>query len=83
MRTTIRVDEELLAEAKAYAARQHRSLTSLIEEALRLRLTELEAQRQQPRTSLPVSRAGGGIRPGVDLDDSAALLDLLDEHAAP
>ena len=82
MRTTIRLDEELLAEAKAYAARQHRTLTSLIEEALRLRLAELEKHRAHPRKSLPISTAGGGTRPGVDLDDSAALLDLMDEHAA-
>jgi len=83
MRTTIRLDEELLAEAKAYASRHHRTLTSLIEEALRLRLTELEQQRVYPWKSLPTSNAGGGLRPGVDLDDSAGLLDLMDEHAAP
>ena len=83
MRTTIRLDEELLAKAKAYAARHHRTLTSLIEEALRRRLTELEQQRVYPWKSLPTSTAGGGLRPGVDLDDSAALLDLMDEHAAP
>src|SRR5580658_4954033 len=34
-RTTFRIDEEILAEAKALAARQHRSLNSVMEEALR------------------------------------------------
>jgi predicted HicB family RNase H-like nuclease len=34
-RTTFRIDEEILAEAKALAARQRRSLNSLMEEALR------------------------------------------------
>jgi hypothetical protein len=82
MRTTIRLDEELLAEAKAYAARHHRTLTSLIEEALRQRLAELDKYRAHPRKSLPTSTAGGGTRPGVDLDDTAALLDVMDEHAA-
>lgn len=81
MRTTIRLNEELLAEAKAYATRHHRTLTSLIEEALRQRLADLKRSKRQPG-SLPISTAGGGTRPGVDLDDSSALLDLLDEHAA-
>jgi len=82
MRTTIRLDEELLAEAKAYAARHHRTLTSLIEEALRQRLVELKHDKRDTHRSLPTSTAGGGTPPGVDLNDSAALLDLLDEHAA-
>jgi hypothetical protein len=30
-----------------------------------------------------VSRMPGGVRPGVDLDDSAALLDLLEAAAPP
>jgi hypothetical protein len=34
-RTTFRIDEDLLAKAKAMAARQHRSLNSVMEEALR------------------------------------------------
>ena len=34
-RTTFRLDEDLLAEAKAFAARQHRSLNSVMEDALR------------------------------------------------
>ena len=83
MRTTIRLDEELFAEAKAYAARHHRTLTSLIEEALRQRLAEPKRYKRDPHRSLPTSTAGGGTRPGVDLDDSAMLLELLDEHAAP
>ncbi|MGH3800826.1 MAG: ribbon-helix-helix protein, CopG family, partial [Pseudonocardiaceae bacterium] len=35
MRTTLRVDDELLRRAKSHAARQGRSLTSVFEEALR------------------------------------------------
>ena len=39
-RTTFRIDEEILAEAKALAARQHRSLNSVMEEALRRMIRE-------------------------------------------
>ena len=34
-RTTVRIDDQLLADAKAYAAQRHRSLNSVIEDALR------------------------------------------------
>jgi hypothetical protein len=29
---------------------------------------------------LPVSSATGGLRPGIDLNNSAALLDLMDDE---
>lgn len=81
MRTTIRLDDELLTEAKSYAARQGRTLTSVFEEALRRELASYRAAIPTQRIELPVSRAGGGVRPGVDLDDSAALLDLMGDRA--
>ena len=34
-----------------------------------------------PPTPLPTF-AGRGLMPGVDLDDSASLVDLMDDHAA-
>jgi plasmid stability protein len=83
MRTTLRVDDELLRRVKSHAARHGRSLTSVFEEALRLLLAESERHRQRPRVELPVSTASGGVQPGVDLDDSAALLDVMDERATP
>jgi hypothetical protein len=82
MRTTIRLDETLLAAAKIAAAQSGRTLTAVIEDALRQALRS----RQEPvrgRTRLKTVR-GRGLRPGVSLDDGAALLDLMDEgHAAP
>ena len=77
MRTTIRLDDQLLTETKQLAARTGRTLTAVIEDALR----EMMARRQQmtklPKVRLPTF-AGNGLLPGVDLDDSAALLDLMD-----
>jgi hypothetical protein len=75
MRTTVRLDEQLLEQARKEAARRGTTLTSLIEDGLRLALRRpLQSSERQP-VSLPESRAGGGTHPRVDLDDSAALLD--------
>jgi hypothetical protein len=78
MRTTIRLDDDLLREAKAAAARQGRTLTSLIEDGLREQLARASATRDRPPKPLPTF-TGGGLRPGVDLDDNAAVRELLDE----
>jgi Ribbon-helix-helix protein, copG family len=75
MRTTIRLDPELLDEAKALAARTHRTLTQVIDDALR------ETLARRPGvlpTFVPVSGRTGGLMPGVDLDSNAALLDIME-----
>lgn len=77
MRTTIRLADELLAEAKAVAARTHRSLNDVIADAVRESLARVR-QRQVSPVSLTTFR-GNGLQPGVDLDDSSALQDLMDE----
>jgi hypothetical protein len=78
VRTTLRVDDELLRRAKSYAARRGRSLTSVFEEALRRLLSEAERLDKRERVELPVSVARGGVLPGVDLDDSAALQEVME-----
>ena len=81
MRTTIRLDDELLAEAKSVAARTGRTLTKVIEDALRQSLA------QRPGDAGGAVRlatfGGRGVRPGVDLDDSAGLLDVMESRARP
>jgi hypothetical protein len=77
MRTTVRLDDHLLASAKLEAARTGRTLTTLIEDALRAELARSNQARPGPRVALPTFR-GRGLCPGVDLDDSAALRDLMD-----
>ena len=81
MRTTINVDDGLLAEAKRRAAERGTTLTALIEDALRV---ELRGRRdevdEQPFQT--VTYHGAGLRPGVDLDDNAALRELLDGGGA-
>ena len=78
MRTTVRLNEGLLKQAKDEAARRGETLTALIERGLHLALATPVKGRRRTRVRLPVSRATGGTRAGVNLDDSAAVLDLLE-----
>ena len=78
MRTTIRLGDALLLEAKREAARSGVTLTAIIEESLRERLAR-SATSAEPRARVRLTTTGGrGLRPGIDLDDSAALLDVMD-----
>jgi len=78
MRTTVRLDEALLARAKHEARKRGDTLTSLLERGLRLALAGSHRQALAGRRRLPASKATGGLRPGVDLDDTKAVLDRLD-----
>ena len=78
MRTTVRLNEALLRQAKNEAARRGETLTALIERGLRLALAGPVSGQRRARVRLPVSRATGGTHSGVNLDDSAAMLDLLE-----
>ena len=77
MRTTIRLDDQLFAELKKTAAVEGRSLAAVIEDALRESLARRGAHRERSPIKLPTFR-GDGLLPGVDLDDSALLLDLME-----
>jgi hypothetical protein len=79
IRTTLTIDDSLLAEYKRVAAETHRTLSYVIQDALRETLARRrEAAIRQP-VRLPVI-GGGGLQPGVDLDDNARLLELLESE---
>lgn len=78
MRTTIRLDDDLLRRAKRAAVERGTTLTALIEDALR-RVLVAEVQPRHAAVSLPTFR-GDGLQPGADLDDTASLLDLMEER---
>jgi hypothetical protein len=67
IRTTVRLPEELLTRAKRKAAAEGRTLTALIEEGLRLAVAAPGKGSSRKRTLPPVSKAKGGLMPGVDL----------------
>ncbi len=81
MRTTIHIDDNLFAELKGIAASTGRTLTAVIHDALRESLSRRN-HRERPSIDLPIFR-GAGVMPGVDLNDSAALLDLMEEDHGP
>ncbi|MCA1673120.1 MAG: ribbon-helix-helix domain-containing protein [Actinobacteria bacterium] len=79
MRTTVSIADELLSQAKQAAARSGRTLSAVIEDALR---QSLAAPRSAPRQPVRLPTFGGRLQPGADLDDSAALVELMDGDAA-
>jgi hypothetical protein len=83
MRTTINLDDHLLRRAKQLAAKRHKTLTSVLEDALRESLSHTAEARRRTRVELPVSDRPPGVLPGVDLDHSAALLDLMESEDDP
>ena len=81
-RTTVRLPDDLVRRAKRKAASEGRTLTALIEDGLR-RVVEERPLEGRPAPALPpVSTARGGLRPGIDLDDTAALQEIDDLSAA-
>jgi hypothetical protein len=76
MRTTVRLDEHLLQQAKQHAVASGMTLTAVLEQALRESLARRPAAGRLAPVRLKTFR-GSGVRPGVDLDDSASLLDLM------
>lgn len=81
MRTTIYLPDDLLLEAKKMAAKSHRTLTAVIEDALRETLSRRK-KRSRPGPVKLTTFGTGGLQPGVDLDDTSALLDLMEKPDA-
>jgi hypothetical protein len=80
-RTTVRLPTDLLNRAKRKAAAERRTLTSLIEDGLRLVVAESGKVVKRKRVLPPVSKATGGPMPGIDLTDLSALAETDDLDA--
>ena len=82
MRTTINLPDGLLAQAKRAALDRETTLTEFIADAIRLALARKKARAKSDVPPLPVFTpppGQEGFQPGVDIDNSAALQDLMDE----
>ena len=79
MRTTIAVDDNVLAEAKRRSRERGVSLGDFVEDALRAMLART---RPVDRPSIPVFREGTGVRAGIDATSNRALLEALDDGRA-
>jgi hypothetical protein len=77
MRTTITLPDDLIKQAKRAALQSGTTLSGFIENALRLSLAE-RRRRLSRRKFKVVAYGKGGLKPGVNLDDTSALLDIMD-----
>ncbi len=78
MRTTVSINDHLLAAARERARHTNQTLSQLVEEALRSELARPAATSERP--AVPVFTGGTGLRPGVDLASNRGLLETLDEE---
>jgi hypothetical protein len=85
MRTTLNLNDDLFAEAKALAAREKLTLTRLIEQGLALRLHgQQRAGASAASRPLPIHHGRGGLSTAVTNPASnRALLDAADGLTPP
>lgn len=78
MRTTVAIEDALLAVAKRRAAEQGLTLGQFLEQAVRHEI----ARDATPviRPVVPVHRGEGGLRPGIDPASNRSLRDALEEE---
>jgi predicted transcriptional regulator len=70
MKITIRINDQLYRLATQLADNTHRSISEVVEEALR------ETLRPTVKIKLPTFK-GNGLQPGIDLDDTNSLLEAM------
>jgi len=66
-----------MAQIKKLAAASHSTVTALIEDTLREGLARRRRSRRSGRVILPTYGKKGPL-PGVDIDDTACLLDVME-----
>lgn len=78
MRTTLTIDSQVLAAFKHQAAETHRTLSELIESALREHLARQRDTQATKPLDFPIV-GGSGLASGLDPASNAALLAFVDE----
>lgn len=74
MKTTLNIHDSVMAELKRQAARQGRTMSELVETALRLLFRAQRTSKKLP--PLPTFDSGGMV---VDVADRNALYDAMDD----
>ena len=75
MRTTLNIDDQILSMAKHRAIEQGVPLTRIVENALR----DVFLKTEENSTEIQLLTAKGpGVKPGIDLDHTSSLLDVMD-----
>jgi plasmid stability protein len=79
VRTTLNLDDDLFQQLRVEASQRGRTLTSLLEDAVRAYLAATKERAANDLVPVRLTTvAGRGTLPGVDLDNSAALADVMD-----
>jgi len=73
MKTTLNIDDTVMAQLKREAVRQGRTMSELVETALRLLFQSRKSRRKLPR--LPTFKSGGAM---VDVADREALYQAME-----
>ena len=81
MKTTLDINDTLLASAKSLAAKQQTTLTRLIEEGLQLRLRSSRAAAKTRQHKIPVFKGRSGLIEGLNPLSNQAMLDAADNDA--
>ena len=77
MRTTIDIDDQLLLYAKHQAVKQGCTIKQILEDALREFFSH---QPSRPDIVSLETGSGAGLKPGVNLDNSRSLIDIMDGY---
>lgn len=81
MKTTLDINDSLLANAKSFAAQQRTTLTRLIEEGLQLRLRSSLAAPASIKRKLPIHKGLGGLVAGLNPMSNKSMLDAADDDS--
>jgi len=81
MRTTLTLDDDVAAKVKSICGRTGESFKVVLNRVLRAGLTSMRTQR--PKDRFRVRARPLGLRPGVQLDNVADLLEQTDGPAHP
>ncbi len=76
------INEQLLREVEVVAAKTGRTVPAVVEDALRDGLDRQKQAASREPFTWPILNLGPPL-PGVDLNNSAALLDLMEEDDGP
>lgn len=79
MRTTLEIDDTLFRKAKELAVAEKKPLREIVEQALREKFFRYPSPEELKPIILTVSEKAGGVASGVDLDNSTALYDKMEE----
>ncbi|MGL5861587.1 MAG: ribbon-helix-helix protein, CopG family [Phycicoccus sp.] len=76
MRTTVTIDDQLLRAARLMAATEHRTVSSVLEQALRDHLAQAADAETRRRTDFDLPAFDGAL--DVDLNDNRAAREAME-----